>query len=46
MGGKLSTVAQYRAYLNSFGGVNISASVVAFREHVLAGLHKAGMPEE
>ena len=46
MGGKLVTIAQYRAYLNSFGGANIPTSVVAFREHVLAGLRKAGMPEE
>ncbi len=45
MGGKLATVAQYRAYMNSFGGANIP-SVVAFREHVLAGLRKAGMPEQ
>jgi len=46
MGGKLVTVAQYRAYLNSFGGANIPTNVVAFREHVLAGLRKAGMPEQ
>ena len=35
------TVAQYRAYLNSFGGADIP-SVAAFRERVLAGLRKAG----
>jgi adenylate cyclase len=45
MGGKLTTIAQYRAYLNSFGGADIP-SVAAFREHVLAGLRKAGMPEQ
>ena len=38
MGGKLVTVAQYRAYLNSFGGANTPTNVIAFREHVLAGL--------
>ena len=37
------TVAQYRAYLNSFGGADIP-SVAAFRERVLAGLCEAGMP--
>ena len=45
MGGKLVTVAQYRTYLNSLGGADIP-SVAAFRENVLAGLRKAGMPEE
>jgi TolB-like protein/class 3 adenylate cyclase/Flp pilus assembly protein TadD len=45
MGGKLVTVAQYRTYLNSFGGADIP-SVAAFREHVLDGLRKAGMPAE
>jgi adenylate cyclase len=45
MGGKLATIPQYRAYMNSFGGANIP-SVVAFREHVLDGLRKAGMPEQ
>ena len=45
MSGKLTTVAQYRAYLNSFGGATIP-SVFAFREHVLDGLRKAGMPEQ
>ena len=39
------TVAQYRAYLDSFGGADIP-SVAAFRERVLAGLSKARMPEE
>jgi hypothetical protein len=35
------TVAQYRAYLNSFGGADIP-SVAAFRERALDGLRKAG----
>ena len=45
MGGKLATVAQYRAYLHSFAGANIPR-LVAWREHVLDGLRKAGMPEQ
>jgi adenylate cyclase len=44
MGGKLATVAQYRAYLKTFGW-NIP-KVVAWRERVLDGLRKAGMPEQ
>jgi hypothetical protein len=42
-GGQLATLAQYRAYLNA--GPNIPI-MVAYREHLLAGLRKAGMPEE
>ncbi len=44
-GGQLATVAQYRAYLTTLIGKNIPI-MVAYREHFLAGLHKAGMPEE
>jgi hypothetical protein len=40
----LTTVAQYRAYLKAFGW-NIP-KVVAWRERVLDGLRKAGMPEQ
>ena len=45
MGGKLATIAKYKAYLYSFGGANIPM-LVAWREHVLDGLRKAGMPEQ
>ena len=44
-GGGMATVAQYRAYLMTLIGENIPI-MVAYREHFLAGLHKAGMPEE
>ncbi len=44
-GGQLATVAQYRAYLMTLAGANIPI-MVAWREHLLAGLRKAGMPEE
>jgi adenylate cyclase len=44
-GGELATVAQYRAYLETLSGANIPI-MVAYREHLLAGLRKAGMPEE
>ncbi len=45
-GGQLATVAQYRAYqMRLSGGANIPI-MVAFFEHILAGLRKAGMPEE
>ena len=41
MGGWCVTVAQYRAYLDPFGGADIP-SVAAFRERALDGLRKAG----
>jgi adenylate cyclase len=44
-GGQLATVAQYRGYLETLAGANIPI-MVAYREHLLAGLRKAGMPEE
>ncbi len=44
-GGGMATVAQYRAYLTTLIGKNLPI-MVAYREHFLAGLHKAGMPEE
>ena len=44
-GWQLATVAQYRAYQMSLTAANIPI-MVAYREHILAGLRKAGMPEE
>jgi adenylate cyclase len=44
-GWQLATVAQYRGYLETLAGANIPI-MVAYREHLLAGLRKAGMPEE
>ncbi len=44
-GAQLATVAQYRAYLMTLAGANIPI-MVAYREHLLAGLRRAGMPEE
>jgi adenylate cyclase len=44
-GGRMATVAQYRAYLTTLIGNNIPI-MVGYREHFLAGLRKAGMPEE
>ena len=41
----MATVAQYRAYLTTLIGKNIPI-MVAYRERFLAGLRKAGMPEE
>ena len=44
--GQLATVAQYRAYqMRLSGGADIPI-MAAYREHILAGLRKAGMPEE
>ena len=44
-GGQMATVAQYRAYLMRLTAANIPI-MVAWREHLVAGLRKAGMPEE
>ena len=43
-GGQMATVAQYRAFLKSW--IADIPIMVAYREHFLAGLRKAGMPEE
>ena len=43
-GGQMATVAQYRAFLRHWNP-NIPI-MVAYREHFLVGLRKAGMPEE
>ena len=43
-GGQMATIAQYRAFLKTWqADIPI---MVAYREHFLAGLRKAGMPEE
>lgn len=44
-GGQLATFAQYRAFLTTLTGANIPI-MVAWREHLVAGLPKAGMPVE
>jgi adenylate cyclase len=44
-GGQFATVAQYRAFLEHMTAANMP-TIVAWREHILAGLRKAGMPEE
>jgi hypothetical protein len=41
----LATMAQYKTYLTRLTAANIPI-MVAWREHMFAGLRKAGMPEE
>jgi adenylate cyclase len=43
--GQLATMAQYKTYLTRLTAANIPI-MVAWREHMFAGLRKAGMPEE
>jgi TolB-like protein/Flp pilus assembly protein TadD len=44
-GGKLATVAQYKAFVTRVTAANIPI-IVAWRERMFAGLRKVGMPEE
>jgi adenylate cyclase len=44
-GTQMATVAQYRAFITRLTAANIP-TMVAYREHMSAGLRKAGMPEE
>jgi TolB-like protein/Tfp pilus assembly protein PilF len=44
-GGRMATVAQNRAYFERLTAAN-TPIIVAYREHVLDGLRKAGMPEQ
>ena len=44
-GTQMATVAQYRAFITRLTTANIP-TMVAYREHMSAGLRKAGMPEE
>jgi tetratricopeptide (TPR) repeat protein len=44
-GKQLTTLAQYKAYLTHLTAANVPV-MVAWREHMFAGLGRAGMPEE